>query len=62
MKKPNHKHYNVVEEYSKLTMKELQAIQTQFIKAVLRSPEIKMFNEHLGFINKTIAERIGKSK
>ena len=53
--------YNIEEEYSKKSLKELIEIKVQFSNAATKHPKIKMFNEHLGFVLKCIAERIGTS-
>ena len=59
MRKQKHQHYNTVEEYKKLTRKELLEIQQEFRTAVEKYPKLTSLNEHLGFLDKTIAERIG---
>jgi len=52
--------YNKETEYAKKTLSELIAIRNQFELAVVKHPDVKMFNEHLQWIKMKIAERIGK--
>lgn len=52
--------YNINEEYAKKSMKELRDIKIRFQEAVSNHPQVKLFNEHLQYVNMVIAERIGK--
>lgn len=51
-----------IKNIPKKSLKQLNTILVQFEKAVQKNPEVKMFNEFLGFIKMKIAERIGQKK
>lgn len=52
--------YNQDRDYANKTLKELMDIREQFELAVVKSPQVRMFNEHLQWVKMKIAERIGK--
>jgi hypothetical protein len=54
--------YDVITEYKKKSYKELLAIKKQFVDAVEKHPQVKMFNEHLSLVSMLIAERVGAKK
>lgn len=52
--------YNVKEEYSKKSVKQLEKIVERFTGLIAEYPDVKHFNEHLQFTKMMLAERIGK--